>query len=76
MVVDFYPVKTPFGDVSSEWFIKILTFRGETQSKKFIKKDEMDIEIEGYLDHNYQVADFNTIPQLGNPFSATLSNND
>jgi hypothetical protein len=23
MVVDFYPIKTPMGDVSKEWYLKI-----------------------------------------------------
>ena len=64
MVVDFYPIKTPFGDVSQEWCLKTLTFMGKTQSKKFLK-------IQEYLNHTipYEVVDFNTIPQLANPFA-------
>jgi hypothetical protein len=70
MVVDFYPIRTPMGDVSKEWYLKILTFMGETQSKKFIKKDDMNLEIEDYNNsHNYEVVKFNTIPQLANPFA-------
>ena len=46
MVVDFYPIKTPFGDVSKEWFLKILTFMGKSQSKKFLNRIEMNLEIE------------------------------
>ena len=72
MVVDFYPIKTPFGDVSQEWFMKILTFMGKTQSKKFLNRVEMNLEIQEYLNHTipYEVIDFNTIPQLANPFAA------
>ena len=71
MVVDFYPIKTPFGDVSQEWFMKILTFMGKTQSKKFLNRVEMNLEIQEYLNHTipYEVIDFNTIPQLANPFA-------
>ena len=71
MVVDFYPIKTPFGDVSKEWFMKILTFMGKTQSKKFLNRIEMNLEIQEYLNHTipYEVVDFNTIPQLANPFA-------
>ena len=71
MVVDFYPIKTPFGDVSQEWFLKILTFMGKTQSKKFLNRVEMNLEIQEYLNHTipYEVVDFNTIPQLANPFA-------
>jgi len=71
MVVDFYPIKTPFGDVSKEWFLKILTFMGQTQSKRFLNRIEMNLEIEEYLNLKipYEVVDFNTIPQLANPFA-------
>lgn len=71
MVVDFYPIKTPFGEVSKEWFLKTLTFMGQTQSKIFLNRIEMNLEIEEYLNHNipYEVVDFNTIPQLANPFA-------
>jgi len=71
MVVDFYPIKTPFGDVSKEWFMKTLTFMGKSQSKKFLNRIEMNLEIQEYLNHTipYEVVDFNTIPQLANPFA-------
>jgi len=71
MVVDFYPIKTPSGDVSKEWFLKTLTFQGKTQSKEFLNRIEMSLEVENYLNHSipYEVVDFNTIPQLANPFA-------
>jgi len=71
MVVDFYPIKTPMGNVSKEWFLKTLTFQGETQSKKFVNRIEMSLEVENYLNHSipYEVVEFNTIPQLANPFA-------
>lgn len=69
MVVDFYPIKTPLGTVSAEWFLKVLSFQGETQSKDFVNRVEMNIQVDGYLDHQYEVVDFNTIPQLANPFA-------
>lgn len=71
MVVDFYPIKTPSGNVSKEWYLKTLTFQGKTQSKEFLNRIEMSLEVENYLNHSipYEVVDFNTIPQLANPFS-------
>jgi hypothetical protein len=69
MMVDFYPIQTPMGNVSNEWFLKVLTFQGETQSKTFLNRVEMGLEVDGYIDHQYQVVDFNTIPQLANPFA-------
>jgi hypothetical protein len=71
MVVDFYPIKTPMGNVSEEWFLKILTFMGQTQSKKFLSRIEMNLQLDDYLEREvpYKVVDFNTIPQLANPFA-------
>jgi hypothetical protein len=71
MVVDYYPIKNPMGDVSAEWFLKVLSFQGETQSKKFLNRVEMNLEVENYLNHQvaYKVVDFNVIPQLANPFA-------
>ena len=71
MVVDFYPIKNPQGNVVKEWYLKVLSFMGETQSKKFLNRIEMNLEIESYLNHSipYEVVDFNTIPQLANPFA-------
>ena len=69
MVVDFYPIKTPMGNVCEEWFLKVLTFQGETQSKKFVNRIEMNLEVDGYINHQYEVVDFNIIPQLANPFA-------
>jgi hypothetical protein len=72
MGVDFYPIKTPLGDVSKEWYLKTLTFMGKTQSKKFLNRVEMDLEIREYLNNlpiPYEVVGFNIIPQLANPFT-------
>jgi hypothetical protein len=69
MVVDFYPLKTPYGDISKEWFIQILTFMGGTQSKKYLNRVEMGIQVRERLAYGYEVIDFNTIPQLGNPMA-------
>jgi len=71
MVVDFYPIKDMTGEVSKEWFLKTLNFMGKSQSKKFLNRIEMNLEIKEYLNHTipYEVVDFNTIPQLANPFA-------
>jgi hypothetical protein len=44
---------------------------GQTQSKIFLNRIEMNLEIQEYLNHTipYEVVDFNTIPQLANPFA-------
>ena len=70
MVVDYYPVKLPFGDISSRHMLKGVSFRGvDTMSKKFITKREFEREMDERIGMGYQVTDFHTIPQLGNPMS-------
>ena len=68
MVVDYYPTKNMKGVESKEWFLKILTFMGETQSKDMVNRIEMDIQVNERLDLGYNVIGFNTIPQFVNPF--------
>jgi hypothetical protein len=70
MVVSFYPVKTPYGDISKEWCLQVLSWQGIDQmSKKYLNRVEKAIAIRERLAHNYLVtADNTNLPQLGNPF--------
>jgi hypothetical protein len=68
MIVDFYPTQMPNGNVSNEWFLKVLTFANETQSEKLVNRIEMKSQVQKRLDLNYQVLDFNTTPQLVDQF--------
>ena len=77
-VVDFYPIKSFTGNVSKEWFLKIITFQGKTLSKVMLNRIEMYLEVQVYLNNDsipFEVVDFNTIPQFvedhfAEPFSA------
>ena len=40
MVVDFYPVKEWDGKLINNTMLKVLSFRGDTQRKMLISKDE------------------------------------
>ena len=70
MVVSFYPVKTPFGDISKEWCLQVLQWQGiEQMSKKYLNRVEKAVAIRERLAYNYLVtADNTNLPQLGNPF--------
>jgi hypothetical protein len=70
MIVSFYPVKTPFGDVSETWTLKVLEWQGiETISKKFINKVEKKVQLREYAGLGYIVTKDNSdLPQIGNPF--------
>ena len=70
MVVDFYPVKTPYGDISKEWFLRAVTFAPHGQvSKKFLNRVEMLLDIRERLALGYiETRDNSNLPQVGNPF--------
>ena len=67
MVVDFYPVKFADGEISTRYMLKIVTFMGQSQSKRYILKRDFNREVysrvEGY---GYQITDDSMIPQLFN----------
>ena len=67
MVVDFYPVKYSDGTISKQMKLKIVTFMGSGQSKRYIRnrefQREVDSRVEGY---GYQVTDMHTDAQLFN----------
>jgi hypothetical protein len=70
MVVDYYPVKLPFGDISKSYILKVVSFQGaETMSKKFITKKEFVRECDERIGMGFEVTNFNIIPQLGNPMN-------
>lgn len=70
MIVDFYPIKTPYGDISEQWFLRTVTFAPHGQvSKKFRNKVEMALDIRERVAHGYtQTRDNSNLPQLANPF--------
>jgi len=71
MIVSFYPVKVPYGNVSEKWTLKVLEWQGiETISKKFINNFEKKMQLRDYAGHGYIVTkDNSNLPQLGNPMA-------
>jgi len=71
MVVDFYPVKFADGTVNNRHMLKIVTFMGKSQSKRYINKKDMNREInDRVLGYGYEVTDIHTDYQL---FNSALS---
>ena len=70
MLVGFYPVATQFGDISQEWCMQILSWKGIDQiSRKYLNRVEKAIAIRERLAHNYLITgDNQDLPQTGNPF--------
>jgi len=74
MLVGFYPVQTPFGDISEEWCMQILSWKGVDQiSKKYLNRIEKACAIRDRLAYDYVVTgDNQDLPQLGNPFYGSV----
>ena len=57
MVVDFYPVKTWDNKLINNRMLKVLSFRGDTQKKMLITRDEFYYQIREYLkDYKYKIT--------------------
>ena len=57
MVVDFYPVKSWDGKLISNSMLKVLSFRGDTQKKMLITRNEFYYQVKEYLkDYKYKVT--------------------
>ena len=57
MVVDFYPIKDLDNNLINNRMLKVLSFRGDTQKKMIISKDEFYYQVREYILYNkYQVT--------------------
>ena len=57
MVVDFYPIKDLDNNLINNRMLKVLSFRGDTQRKMIISKDEFYYQVREYILYNkYQVT--------------------
>ena len=64
MVLDFYPIKDWSNNIIPDKFLRILTFRGQTQNKRIVTSAIMDEDVINRVDnYGYKVTNYNTIPQ-------------
>ena len=57
MVVDFYPVKDMNNNLIANRMLKVLSFRGDTQKKMLITRDEFYYQVREYVkDCKYSVT--------------------
>ena len=57
MVVDFYPVKTWDNKLINNRMLKVLSFRGDTQKKMLITRQEFYYQVKEYIkDYKYNVT--------------------
>ena len=67
MVVDFYPVKNWDNEIIHNRILKVLSFRGDTQKKMLITRQEFYYQVREYLkDYKYKVTSEYMPPQFIN----------
>ena len=61
IVLDYYPIKTWSNNIIPDKFLRILTFRGETQTKRIITEAQLNEEItDRVTNYSYNVTDNHT----------------
>ena len=58
MVLDFYPIKDWNDNIIPDKFLRILSFMGQTQTKRVVTKEVMDEDVNNRVnDYGYIVRD-------------------
>ena len=58
MVLDFYPIKDWNNNIIEGKFLRILSFMGQTQTKRVVTKEVMDEDVNNRVnDYGYVVRD-------------------
>ena len=58
IVLDYYPIKTWSNNIIPEKYLRILSFRGQTQTKRIITEAQLNEEIlDRVTNYNYNVTD-------------------
>ena len=68
IVLDYYPIKTWSNNIIPEKYLRILSFKGQTQTKRIVNEAQMNEEIlDRVSNYNYNVTDnLLNLPQFHN----------
>ena len=59
--IDYYPIKTWSNNIIPEKYLRILTFKGQTQTKRIISEAQLNEEItDRVTNYSYNVTDTHT----------------
>ena len=74
IVLDYYPIKTWSNNIIPEKYLRILTFKGETQTKRIVTQDKLDEEVRDRVDNfNYRITgNKDNLPQFTSQIGGTL----
>jgi len=58
IVLDYYPIKGWQSNIFPEKFLRVLSFKGETQTKRIVTEEQMNEEIlDRVTNYDYNVTD-------------------
>jgi hypothetical protein len=55
IVLDYYPLKSWQSNIFPEKYLRVLSFKGETQTKRIVTEEKLDEEVRDRVD-NYQYS--------------------
>ena len=69
IVLDYYPLKDWDNNILPDKYLRILTFKGETQNKRYISEAQLDKEVRDRVDSFvYKITDnLDNYPQFFQP---------
>ena len=74
IVLDYYPIKTWSNNIIPDKFLRILTFKGETQTKRIVSTSQLDEEVRDRVDnYKYEITNNNdNLPQFHSQLGGAL----
>ena len=72
--IDYYPIKTWSNNIIPEKYLRILTFKGQTQTKRIVSTQQLDEEVRDRVDnYKYSITNNNdNLPQFHSQLGGAL----
>ena len=74
IVLDYYPIKSWSNNIIPDKYLRILTFKGETQTKRIVSTQQLDEEVRDRVDNfNYSITgNKDNLPQFHSQLGGAL----
>ena len=74
IVLDYYPIKTWSNNIIPDKYLRILTFKGETQTKRIVSTSQLDEEVRDRVDnYSYSITgNKDNLPQFHSQLGGAL----
>ena len=74
IVLDYYPIKTWSNNIIPDKYLRILSFKGETQTKRIVSTSQLDEEVRDRVDnYKYEITNNNdNLPQFHSQLGGAL----